>query len=515
MPLLMPDDFTHVEVVAWRVEPAVADPDNPLLEGEMPWDRGGVMTHGTVLKDPIDGLFKAWIVCTPAEEELKEVSTRNHYFRRLCYFESEDGVRWTRPELPHSSFGDYKATNVVFDDTDNGGTQYASVSVDPGKKPWPYEMFVYRNMYGRAEPGHTHLHHYRSRDGKTWELVHGPIEGPFSSDVCFVYPARVLVPDKQDGYVAYYRIGQPDNEAHVPVYESHGSHTRQLFRAESLNGREWTGAEKVIMRDERDHRDTQYMELVPHRVPGGYLAVVSVYHPLTQTLNLRLAASRDGRKWWFPDRRPCLDNAPLGDYGGGMLWQSKNLVTHEDRLYVYYGAMEGLHRPIMDTRGQGFQKIGTDTVLDRPHGFLPFNSALCRASWPTGRHYALVSAAGGPTTGTAVTTPREIGGNALVVDFRTRPPKKSANPDLDEGHLQVELLDVENKPLAGFTRDDCLRLKGDHRAMQVEWTGGQAAPPEAATARFYLKRAFLYGFKFVPSPGRTGEGVVTEVVFTR
>ena len=42
---------------------------------------------------------------------------------------------------------------------------------------------------------------------------------------------------------------------------------------------------------------------------GGYVALVTMYLPLTQTLNVRLAASRDGRRWWFPDRRPCLDNA--------------------------------------------------------------------------------------------------------------------------------------------------------------------------------------------------------------
>jgi hypothetical protein len=340
------------------------------------------------------------------------------------------------------------------------------------------------------------LHHYRSRDGKTWELTHGPIKGPFSSDVCFVYPARFLRPERPDGYISYYRIGQPDEEAHIPVYESHGNWTRQLFRAESPDGREWVNAEKIIMRDDRDHRDTQYMELVPQPVPGGFLGVVSVYHPITQTLNLRLAASRDGRKWWFPDRRPCLDNAPLGDYGAGMLWQSKNVVVHDGRFYVYYGAMEGLHRPIMDTRGKGFQQIGSDIVLDRSHGFLPFNSALCRASWQVGRLYALASAAGGPTIGVAVTTPRELAGKTLTVNFRTRPPKKSRTPGLDEGYMQVELLDADGEPLPGYTRNDCPLLKGDHQSREVEWAGGRQAPKEAIKARFYVKRAFLYGFDF-------------------
>jgi hypothetical protein len=73
-----------------------------------------------------------------------------------------------------------------------------------------------------------------------------------------------------------------------------------------------------------------------------------MYWGLTQTQNLRLAASRDGREWWFPDRRPTLDNAPLGEYGGGMIWQSKNLVAEGGWFYVYYGGMEGLHSPVPD-----------------------------------------------------------------------------------------------------------------------------------------------------------------------
>lgn len=504
MPLLMPDDFSQMEVVSWRVEPAVPDAQNPLLEGEMPWDRGGVMTHGTVLKDPIDGLFKAWLCCTPAEEDLTGGGTnllvKDRYdLRRLCYFESRDGVNWTRPALPNSAFGKYAATNIVFDDTAEGGTQYASVSVDRDNKDWPYEMFVYRHMYAKSQAGVTKLCHYRSKDGRSWEEIHGPIRGPFDSDVCFVYPAKQLDPGKRSGYVSYYRLLLQDNEADIPPYEMAGKGTRQLFRVESADGKEWSGAEKIIKRDERDHRDTQYMELVPHCVPGGYLGIVSVYHPITQTLNLRLAVSRDGRAWWFPDRRPCLDNPPLGDYGGGMIWQSKNLVADGDQLYVYYGGMEGLHEVIMDTRVKAIKRIGLETVLDGPMGgWLPFNSALCRAAWRIDRLYALIPAAGGPTIGVAVTTPRELAGKQLRINFRTRPPKKASVSGLDEGYLQVELLDSQNNPLPGFTRTDCPQLRGDHQSLLVEWAGARTAPPEASKAKFYLKRAFLYGFEFLP-----------------
>lgn len=522
MPLMMPDDFSELLAVAWRVEPALPDTHNPLLEGEMPWDRGGVLTHGTVLKDPIDGLFKAWIICTPAEEGLPgpgttidrfyrnwlkaspeerarkglgNMSPPNHWLRRLCYFESRDGVNWTRPRPPNSAFGKYEATNILLDETANGGTQCVSVSVDPGNKEWPYEMFVYRKMYwpppGPKNPKLCHLH---SKDGKVWEQDYGPISGPFRVDHCFVYPMKELDPGKGAGYVAYYKLtGMKDDQAHIPCNEVV---TRQLFRAESTDGKKWTDGQVTIRRDERDHRDTQYMELVPHRVPGGYVGVVSVYHPIIQTQDFSLAVSRDGLAWWFPDRRPCLANPPLGDYGGGMLWASKNLVPDGDQLYIYYGAMEGVHKPLMDTRGTTFQKDGLDTVLSGSYGFMPFNSALCRAAWRVDRLYGLAAAAGGPTIGAAVATPQDLAGKQLRVNFRTRPAKKASIPGLDEGYLLVELLDEQGKAVPGFTRADCQMLRGDHRSLTIQWKGGQVAPKEARKAKFYLKRAFLYGFEF-------------------
>ena len=501
----MPDDLEHLEVAAWRVEPATPDENNPLLEGETPWDRGGVMTHGTVLRDPIDGKLKAWIVCTPADEDLRDlphlkVFTINHHYRRLCYFESEDGVNWTRPRLPHSRCGDHATSNVVFDDTTKGGekyigfVQYASVMIDPDRA-WPYEMFVYRDMGGPTKPGHTHLYHYRSRDGKAWELSYGPIKGPFESDVCFVYPASFLTPGQPDGYVAYYRMPDTDAGLDIPPYELPG-YARTIFRARSPNGKDWGDIEAVLKRDDLDHRDTQYMELVPHPVPGGYLGVVSVFEPINQTQHLRLAVSRDGVNWWFPSRRPCLDNPPLGDYGGGMIWQSKNLVEIDDRLQIYYSGMEGLHRPIIDSRLKKARTIGMDRVSDGLYGFLPFNSALCRASWSKGRYYALASAAGGPSVARAVTRPRDIGGRRLSINVRTLPPKRSAVPGLDQGCVQVELLDAAGRPIPGYTRDDCPLLSGDDQALPVRWTGGETAPENAVKAGIFLKRAFLYGFNF-------------------
>ena len=497
MPLLMPDCFSDLHLCAWRVEVARQDPNNPLLEGERPWDRGGVGIHGTVLKDPIDGLFKAWIVGTPPEETDEGwpngwTSIANDRDRSICYYESKDGINWTRPELDLYSCGDHKKTNLIFPSWEFGLQAYVSVLIDPKATDWPYLMWVLQTDTEIAKSPHGYgYHHYRSRDGIHWDWVAGPITGCILGDVLFVY-AR-----EGGGYVGYYRTGTELQEGdHVPPWED--CPRRTCFRCLSDDGIAWTKDDvMVIARDENEHRDTQFMECVPLKVPGGYIATLSAYHPLSQTLDLRMVASRDGRQWWYPDRHhPCMANSPLGDYGGGMIWQSKNLMVDGDTLRIYYAGSEGAHRQVSDTRAPSIPIRYQETALDHGAHFLPFTTALCRASWDIDRLYALASSTGGPTPGTAITKPEDLSGKSLNLNFVTRPPKKSSIPGLDEGFIKVELLDGNGSPIPGFAGADCTLLRGDHRAAGVSWTGGTQAPPESKQAKITLKRAFLYGFEF-------------------
>src|SRR5207244_1960974 len=100
------------------------------------------------------------------------------------------------------------------------------------------------------------------------------------------------------------------------------------------------------------------------------------------------------------------------------------LIVDQGKLYVYYGGTEGPHRQISDTRAPSQQVGYQETIVDHGAHFLPFNSALCRASWQFDRLYALASSAGGPTIGTAVTKPQPLSGKSLYVNLVTRSAKK-------------------------------------------------------------------------------------------
>jgi hypothetical protein len=165
-----------------------------------------------------------------------------------------------------------------------------------------------------------------------------------------------------------------------------------------------------------------------------------------------------------------LPNGPLGDYGGGMIWPHRLLVEDAGRLYVYYGAMAGLHG---------------DVYSKQPDIRLFRNGALCRASWDMGRFVAAINADGGGEPPAHLTThPTEVTGKALYLNAVTR----------REGELRVELLDGEHRPIPGFGKEDNVPFRGDDKLAAVSWAGGMSPPHDTVRVRFYLTTAMLYGY---------------------
>ena len=72
--MILDEDIADRDTVAWRVEPAVVDSANPLIEPRYPWDLGATFAHGTFLLDPIDGLWKGWYLSTPPGEHSRRLA---------------------------------------------------------------------------------------------------------------------------------------------------------------------------------------------------------------------------------------------------------------------------------------------------------------------------------------------------------------------------------------------------------------------------------------------------------
>jgi hypothetical protein len=478
-PILFEDLFDQHYRVGWRIEEAKPDPSNPLLEGSNPWDDATpAVGHGTILKDPIDGKFKGWtpVMSSDSPEKLNECEFR------LAYIESDDGVKWRRPMLDLIRWDD-KATNLIFDNDSGGRTTYASVFVDP-KMPLEdrYELFCFREVHWRCPARcvagfnqmpakdavdvwkYYGLYRYRSADGLHWR----PIEGPLNlktGDSCNIYRDGA-------GYVAHFKVAAPAGPGNVvPRYECAQNVCRIANRRTSIDGRNWSEATPLVLPDQHDNAADQIMEVGRYPYRDGYLGLVTMYHSLTQRMDLQFSASADGIKFWRPiPRSACLPNPPLGDYGGGMIWPFRTPIEHDGRLYVYYGALRGLH-------GDVYQTV-PDMRMFR-------GGALCRASWDLGRFFGAVNSDGG---GSAYLTTKmlPVKGKTLHLNAVTQ----------HNGQIQVELLDAEYKPISGYTREDCDGFRGDQKQAPFRWKGGASPPRDALRIRFYITDGVLYGYEW-------------------
>ena len=516
---LMSEDFQERRNIAWRIEEAEKDPKNPLVEPKYDWDSACVFLHGSVIFDPTDNLWKAWYLSKPLGKGSSENPAAG---RILTYAESQDGVRWTRPELD-IVLRDGKKTNILLDLDSGGLCQHPSVILHPGSPPeYRYEMYLLRypeetgpNSMVKGfplPPGETKsaagVYRYHSADGKRWE--------PWEK-LALSTRDSILVHQLADGtYRTFYKGVTPVPPGGLVPYDVAVGECRIIVVRTSEDGTNWSGYEPVIIPDWMDAQDTQFMELDTLPQKGGYIGTVAVYHLLTQTIDIQFACSRDGKRWWRPDRRPCVSLSNLGEYGGGMIWPLQSPIQHDGRLYFYYAGCDGLHHDYMSTelveglrRGRNLNwphyptglRSGTEHDSYSPMaGMTWFHSAGCRASWKAGRLWAAVTASGGPMEGMLGTKTLSVRGRRLRVNAVT----------IRDGSLQVELLQgksipgregplaegfsEDEKPIPGFSRADCTVFRGDHEGALISWKGGNQCPVDQVRARFYLNQTRLYSF---------------------
>ena len=165
-----------------------------------------------------------------------------------------------------------------------------------------------------------------------------PYENPMhTADTTYIFR-------EADGtYMATHKLGEPAHPGGLVPYDVFAEGRRVMARRTSPDGSNWSPFETIIQPDIYDPQDFQIMELCVTPVRSGYLGVIGIYMNRTQTMELHLGGSVDGRIWDRRVRLPAVATGALGDYGGGMLWPSHNLIEHNGRHYMYFSATEGLH----------------------------------------------------------------------------------------------------------------------------------------------------------------------------
>ncbi len=455
-------------------------PRNPLLKPDKPWEGKGygtVVDGGTVMAD--EGKLRMWYLADLA----KPVGYR------ICYAESDDGLTWTKPSLGLVEFQGSRDNNIVLDAT-----------VDPAQRTVSYTTFVSVIKRPRdADPARRFaLYCY-------YHVVELTAAGAFGKFVSLT-PRVAFSPDglrwtfaPDEGRKGLFASGDvvqffrdPYQDRYFATWKTGNRRGRAAGVAVSPDGLKWTKPVEgpVFVADDLDPDDSQIYGLGAFAYQGLYLGMPWIYHSRwfkyggytdarmyecekdsPCTMDTQLAWSWDLINWTrTPDRQPFLALGAEGSFDAGMAVPAKEPVLVGDRLFFYYGAFPGRHN-----EGAKFPRATIGLATLRLDGFCSMHAGT-QEGWLLSRREGM-------------TTPR------VAVNASVRPG----------GSLTAELLDKDNKPLAGFARGDCVPFTGDSVRHTLVWKTAQFAPEQLAgdkKVRFYLADADLYSY--LPEQGGGG-----------
>jgi len=433
-------------------------PNNPVIRRTKPWenDRG---TWGSVSFDAEEKTFKAWYGGS-SERTHESIPAGTKVPRAvLCYATSQDGVNWERPNLGQYEVWGTKENNVVVgDDHHEGMDHWESVRKDP------LETNPERRYKGLGwssfdwDGPMSGIYTMTSPDGMHWShspepIVHyHPRKG--TSDLGPIGDAQALMIDTaKRRYVALLR-GLPNRKMSVSTDYINWTDPRVCLRARA-------GEEANTL---YNHVGFNYGDRYL-----GFLTYFSrdLHNPL---LTIRLLSSRDGDDWDRPETgRPLIDVGDIGEWD-----RFTNMLTGAppirvgDKLYIYYRGLTKRHNPYEGKDfGTGGGGIGLATL--RIDGFASLNA-----------DYA--------------------GGSVMTALFITRGKELHVNVKANVGQFQAEVLDEQNFPIPGFTRDDCDPVQADSCDCAVRWKGNATLGKlqgQPIRLKFYLQNVRFYSYRIV------------------
>ena len=442
---LFVDDYliSSLENLEREYHSPVKFPGNPLLSGG----------HFAVLRDPQTGRFRMW--------------------KSDAYLESEDGIRWKRPEgAPEEG--------RLFDPPG----QLRGLIQEPkdGLRSKRFLAVLERRPRKKTDdPSGFYL--YESPDGVHWKpsfrraillrTINPMNPGPFwakgrGDTSTFRYDpvlGRYIWDGKFNLYLPREKIEQ------LRIVPDHKPRLRLRTFSESEDLIHWTPPRLYLFPDRNDRRDCQIYGHVGFVYESMWLGLARILHLIPtgwKQVDIQLTFSRDGRHWSRPRRRrPFI---PLGgaeswdpDYSGPAFTPP---VLVGDELWFYYFGSRNPKRDGKPVTGPWPLKIGLARL--RRDGFASLNA--------------------GRSPGRVVTRPLTYRGGALFVNVKVE----------RGGRIRAAVLTAEGDPVPGYALEDCVPFSGDTTSGRLKWRTHDRLPgPGRRHFRllFELLNAKLYSFR--------------------
>jgi len=461
--------------------------DKPFISRDRPWEAMGIGV-GTLLRD--EGKYRLWGFCQDSDGVC-----------RMCYFESEDGVTWQKPNLGLMSYKGSTDNNLVRDVYgrpwlyDPNAAQEPSHSVvhfsvfkDPNPKAPAAERYksaregdaemeyfetVYKKKYPysvmalETDPGRAHaILGAVSPDGIHWTDLKEPISiepsdthividfDPLTSKY-LLYTRSYMVPPRA--------AGQPN-----PTERTHAFVCRRAIGlGTSLDFHHFAPSD-VIVECENDWApaDTIYTNAkttIPG-APDNHVMFPAIYHQADDTMSVMFYSSYDRKVWHKASDKPVLDTANFGQFDGGCILAYPNLTELPNGDWVLpYTGFKYPHK--------------------YPRGAWAYDAGL--AMWPKGRLAAIEA----PEQGEFWTIGLMPPGRTIRINAVTK----------RAGAIRVEVCDFDAKPIPGHTLADAKPIIGDQFRTPLQWgDSNDIGVPDGKPIilHFVMDHAKIYGMDF-------------------
>ena len=435
----------------------------PILDRTVPWEAVGVNFWSLFFDE---GRFRAWGSCSPTSGDL-----------RFCYFESSDGLTWTRPELGLSEFGGSTRTNLlpipvgsVFKDpAAPPAERYKWVSLQ-GIGPAELEQFRARRPDAwepravRDDAGYaTAIRGAHSPDGLHWEMLPDPLVVEHSdTQLVAYYDTRTRT------YVLYTRhwmIGETSARASSSSWQAVGR--RSIGLSESADFRRFP-LSRVIVDPPLTAMPTDVLySNARTSIPGApdhHLMFPSIWHTADDRMSIAMASSYNGRVWNWLSGSPVLPPNTPGQWDGGYVFGHPDLIELPDgRFALPYTGYRLPHK--------------------FPRGEWEFSPGY--AVWPHGRIVAVEAPEQGELTTVGFYPPAR----RLRLNVRTR----------ESGSVRVEVAGLNGRTVQGRGFSNMEPIVGDHPAVRVRWEGRDdlgVPRDQPIILRFRLQSAELFAVDF-------------------
>jgi hypothetical protein len=432
------------------------EPREIVIEHDQPWE-GNVSGYHTIFQDRgrYRMYYRGWHADTATHKILHP--------SMVCYAESTDGIRWTKPDLGLCEFNGSRHNNIVWsgcaDEKDPTARNYVGthnfhpfLDANPAAAPdTRYKAFGSGKFAPvNGQEAYNGLVPFQSADGLNWSLMrHEPVitDGKFDSqNVAFFDTVR-------GHYRAYYR--------------DFINGRREIKTATSPDFLRWTPGEWLRYTGAPEEQLYTNQVLPYYRAPHLFLGFPSRYvgKERGDAVEGLFMSSRDGlsfRRWGEAIIRPGLNPARWGNRSNYIWWglvETDSGVPGSPRDLSLY-TIEGYYKGLSD-------RVRRFTY--RVDGFVSLNAPF--------------------TGGECLTKSLKVTGRELVLNVSTAAA----------GGLAAELQDESGTPIPGYTLADHVEFFGDTLEHALRWKDRSDLDPLAGRAirlRLVLRDADVYSLRF-------------------